>query len=114
MLMRHLVARAGELGDGRIDNTIIYILVGGIVLSLAFSFALLAGLGGQEVARNIAAGRSLRHQLVPGSIVGVGQVSGTVVELHPATVELERADGVHLHMPYSTMIRGTLEIHTDD
>lgn len=96
-----------------IDNAVVYLLVGGLIAAFSVAFALLAGFGGQHVARNIAAGRVLRHHLEPGSIIAAGPTSGTIVELHPATVELERADGVIVHLGYDALLAHNLEIHSD-
>jgi hypothetical protein len=86
-----------------IDNTLIYILTacafGGVMLSAA----LLTGLGGRDVASQIAAGRALKSQLVVGGRVANDDVSGTIVQLHATTVRLQLDDGSFLHVPYGSL-----------
>jgi hypothetical protein len=65
----------------------------------ALAFALLSGLGGRDVAGQLAAGRALRHQLRDGMMIECGAVTGVIVALHATTVEVERHDGSRTHLP---------------
>jgi hypothetical protein len=55
------------------------------------------------VASQIAAGRALKSQLVVGSRVANDQVSGTIVQLHATTLQLQLDDGSHLQLPYGSL-----------
>lgn len=80
-----------------IDTTLLQIIGAAIVFGLAAAAALLVGLGGRDMAAEVAAGRYLSRMLHPGDQIelslGPEVVTGTVVGLHPASVELLLADG---------------------
>ena len=84
-----------------IDTGILNILVGGLVLVLALSFALLVGFGGRDIARELAIGRYLHRLFHVGEHLQVGGHAGRIVALHPASIEIETADGVRLHVTNS-------------
>jgi len=86
-----------------IDNTLIYIIAASVFGGLMLSIALLTGLGGREVASQIAAGRALKSQLIVGGRVANEDVSGTIVQLHATTVQLQLDDGSFLHLPYDSL-----------
>jgi small-conductance mechanosensitive channel len=93
----------GQLG---INTTIVNMLVAALVFGAALAAALLIGLGGREMARHLTAGRYLRALVAPGAIVEAGDVSGEVVALHPASLEIRVADGSSVHVP-NAMVLGT-------
>ena len=64
-----LVIAANQLG---IDTTIISVVVAAVFFGLALAGALLAGLGGRDVARQVAAGRALRRELKVGDSISLG------------------------------------------
>ena len=86
-----------------IDNTLIYIIAACVFGGVMLSAALLTGLGGQDVASQIAAGRALKSQLAVGSRVANDEVSGTIVQLHATTVQLQLDDGSFLQLPYGSL-----------
>jgi hypothetical protein len=87
-----------------VDVTIITVLVAVVALTCGASVAVLIGHGGRQVSAEIAAGRYLRSFIDVGDRLTAGEFDGTVLALHPATVELERADGTRFHAPYSRVL----------
>lgn len=97
----------GQLG---INTTIINMLVGALLFSLSLSSALVIGLGGRDLARQLTAGRYLRNIVAPGAVVEAGELSGVVVALHPASFEVRLDDGSSVHMPNALMLSNNLRI----
>lgn len=91
-----VVVALTEIG---VDSSMLVVLLAVAIGAPALAIALLTASGGREVAAQIAAGRSLRHQLRPGQVLRCDDVEGTIVVLHPSTVELERDDGVRVLVP---------------
>ncbi|KAA0236453.1 MAG: hypothetical protein JJLCMIEE_00240 [Acidimicrobiales bacterium] len=96
-----VILSLGQLG---VDTTILLIIVVAAVASPAIAAGLLAGLGGRGVAANLAAGRSLRHQLRAGQYLTVGGTSGRIVEIHPVTIELQTAEAGRVHIPHTRLL----------
>jgi small-conductance mechanosensitive channel len=93
-----------------INTTIITLLVAALAFGAAAAMALLIGIGSRDVARNIAAGRYLHRVLRIGDEVKTGDVHGTVVALHPATLELNTGIDRTIHVPNADVLAGNLEI----
>lgn len=102
-----VVVALAELG---IDGPVLVVLVAVAVGTPALVLALLSVLGGRAVAAQIAAGRAVRHHLVPGCEVRLGDVAGTVVELHPTSVELEDAEGQRILLANSALVDGPVTL----
>lgn len=101
---------AAQLG---VDTTIINIAAAALLFGTAATMALLVGLGGRQVAGEIAAGRAWRTSLsvgdrVQASDVGGVALDGTVVEIHPTAVELDVA-GRTLLVPNSQLLDVVIE-----
>lgn len=96
-----------------VETTVLVVLSAGVAVSFGLAFALLVGFGGREVAREIAAGRYLRRFVVPGARLRCAGVNGSVVALHPLTVELVTDDGRRLHVPHSKLLGDVLEVDVD-
>jgi hypothetical protein len=88
-----------------IDTTILNILIAAMLFGLAAAFALLVGFGGRELSRELALGRYLARILRPGDELTVGEITGVVVALHPATVELVDEQGSSVHLTNSQVFR---------
>lgn len=91
------------------------ILVGILVGAPALAAALLSSFGGRDVARHLAAGRALRHQLREGWTLALRsadgeQVVGRIVELHPTSVELELPDGSTLAVPNRQLLEAPFSV----
>jgi hypothetical protein len=93
-----------------IDTTILNILIGAMLFGLAAAFALLVGFGGRELSRELALGRYLSRILTPGDELTVGDVTGVVVALHPATVEVVDKAGASVHLRNSHVFQAAPRI----
>ncbi|MDG2025664.1 MAG: mechanosensitive ion channel [Acidimicrobiales bacterium] len=101
-----LVLALSQLG---VDTTILSIIAAVVVFGLAGAFALLVGLGGREIGGQLAAGRHLARLVDVGDVIEVDRLSGEIVALHPASVELPADDGA-IHLPNTRIARGPLKI----
>ena len=101
ILCAAVILAVSQLG---VDTTIVNLAVAALLFSAGAVVTLLIGLGGIDVARNVAAGRYIRRIAPPGAEVDTGEVSGVVVAVHPATIELRQADGSVVHLPHSTVL----------
>ena len=104
------ILAAAQLG---IDTTIINIAAAAVLFGGAATMALLVGLGGRQVAGEIAAGRAWRTSLAVGDRVRAVrgrrvEIDGTVVEIHPTTIELD-CDGRSLLVPNSQLLDVVVE-----
>jgi small-conductance mechanosensitive channel len=97
-----LVIALDQLG---VDTTLLQITGAAVLFAVAAAGALLIGLGGRDVAGELAAGRYLQRMLRPGDRVVLDDVAGEVVEVHPATVELRLDDGTVRHVPNASALR---------
>lgn len=94
-----VAALAAAMSQAGIGSDILIVLVGVAIGAPCLAMALLSGLGGREVASELAAGRALRHHLRPGSCISTGEVSGRIIAVHTTTVEVESSDGSRVHVP---------------
>jgi len=99
-----------ELG---VESSMLVVLLAVAVGAPAAAVALLTALGGREIAAQIAAGRSLRHRLRPGQVMTCDGERGTIVVLHPSTVELERSDGTRLLVPNRRLLEAPFSLEDD-
>ena len=104
------ILAAAQLG---VDTTIINIAAAAVLFGAAAAMALLVGLGGRQVAGEIAAGRAWRTALAVGDrvratgVAGV-DIDGFVVEVHPTTVELN-CQGRSVLVPNSQLLDVVVE-----
>jgi MFS family permease len=106
-----IILALAQLG---IDTTILILLTGLLGFGIALSGALLVGLGGQHLSREIASGRYLRRFVRPGFGIEAASESGRVVALHPATVELETDAGHRRHVAYSRLLESGFTIQSSE
>lgn len=104
------ILAAAQLG---VDTTIINIAAAALLFGAAATMALLVGLGGRQVAGEIAAGRAWRTSLVIGDRVQAADVGGVaidgiVVEIHPTAIELDVA-GRSMLVPNSHLLDVVIE-----
>ena len=98
----------GQLG---VNTELLTLAFAAVLLCLASAMALLIGLGGRHVAREVAAGRYLRRIVNEGDHVRSGEVEGTVVALHAATTEMDSADAAAPRMcPNTLMLQGPITV----
>lgn len=112
------IIAAGQTG---IDTMVVNIAVAAMLFGVALSLAMLTGLGGRQVAGELAAGRAWRSSLRSGdrirAIVSGGgrsddqsatSLSGVVVDVHPTAVELD-SDGTTVFVPNSRLLDSIVE-----
>lgn len=91
--------------------TVILTLLLAIALgSAGLAFALAFGMGNRELARALGAGRLIRGSFAVGQTIAVGELSGEIVEIQPASVVLRRLDGVTVRVPNHLLIDEPVEI----
>lgn len=81
-----------------IDTTILNIAIGAMLFGLASAFALLVGLSGRDLGREVMTGRYLPRVMRLGDEVEIDDVRGTVVAMHPASIEVMTEDGSCVHL----------------
>ena len=104
------ILAAAQLG---VDTTIINIAAAALLFGAALAMALLVGLGGRDVAGQVAAGRASRSTLATGDrikVAGVAgvEIDGVVVEVHPTAVEID-AGGRTVLVPNSHLLDVVIE-----
>ena len=92
------------LGNVGVETTSLQILIAAVASSVALAFALIAALGGRNVATNIAAGRALRDEIKVGDRIHLDDVSGTVTALRPAVAIIETEPGTATVVPFALML----------
>ncbi len=105
-------ATAGVLALSQlgVDTTILTIIAAAAMFGVAGAFALLVGLGGQDLGGELAAGRYLHRLVRVGDMVKVGELSGRIAALHPASVEITTSDGSSVHLPNSKLTGSALTV----
>lgn len=86
-----------------IDTTVVNLGVAAIFFGLSASFTLLVGLGGREMAGEVAATRILRRTLNVGDQIELGELAGRIVGVHPTAIELETDNGQRVLVPSSSI-----------
>jgi hypothetical protein len=122
ILVGGAIVAAGQAG---VDTVVVNIAVAALLFGVAGALALLTGLGGRQVAGEIAAGRAWRASLRAGDRIAavvagprravqgeesgtVTTVSGVVIDVHPTAVELD-ASGVTVFVPNSRLLDSVVE-----
>lgn len=110
------IIAAGQTG---VDTTVVNIAVAAMLCGVALALALLTGLGGRQVAGELAAGRAWRSSLQSGDRIRA-VVSGTdrnqeatalvgvVVDVSPTAIELDSA-GTTVFVPNSRLLDSIVE-----
>lgn len=93
-----------------VNTTLLTIAAAAVLFGIATAMALLIGLGGRDLAREVAAGRYLRRILKPGDHVQTDQLHGRVVALHPATTEIDADTATATHIPHTRLLAATLRV----
>ena len=110
ILTAAMILAAAQLG---IDTMVINIAVAALLFGVAASLALLTGLGGRQVAGEVAAGRVWRRSLEAGDRISASNVAGVdidgvVVDIHPTAIELS-AGNATLFVPNSKLMETVVE-----
>ena len=115
--MAGAIIAAGQTG---IDTVVVNIAVAAMLFGVALSLALLTGLGGRQVAGELAAGRAWRSSLRSGDriravVSGGGRndeapapLVGVVVDVLPTAVELD-SGGTTVFVPNSRLLDSIVE-----
>ncbi len=104
-IVRHTVTAATlvlAMSQLRLDTSILVVFMGAVLFAAAGTFVLLVGLGGRSIAAELAAGRYLHRLMRAGDHVVIGDITGQIVTLHAASVEIVTAGGDRVHVPNST------------
>jgi len=111
------IIAAGQMG---VDTMVVNIAVAALLFGVALSLAMLTGLGGRQVASELAAGRAWRSSLRSGDLIRAvisgtsggdnppAPVVGVVVDVHPTAVELDVA-GTTVFVPNSRLLDSIVE-----
>ena len=93
------------------DTTVINLGVAALFFGVAGALMLLVALGGRHVATEVASTRVLRRMIRNGDRVELDSVTGTVVAVHPTSIEIA-TDGAQetLLVPSSRFINETFSI----
>ena len=108
-----ILAGAGILALGQlgVDTTILIVLIAALSFALATACALLIGLGGRNVAGQIAAGRALRADLRPGARIRLSDgTAGRIAEIRPTRLHIEVAPGELRVIPYEILLSESYDI----
>ena len=97
-----------------VNTMLLNMAAGAALFGTSAALALLVGLGGRDVAREIAAGRYLRRIFTTGDRIEAGDVSGHIVALHPATTELSTSAPGTLHVPNTNLLSSAIRVEHPD
>jgi len=106
----YVIAGVLALSQLGVETTILSLIVAAVAFGLAGAFALLVGFGGRELGGELAAGRYLSRLVRVGDRVTVDAITGRIVALHPASVEIATADGASVHLPNTRLTQGDLRV----
>lgn len=93
-----------------INTDVVNLGVAAVFFGVAASLTLLVGLGGNGVAREVAATRAVRRLISQGDTVEVDDARGVVVAIHPTAVELSKPSGETVLIPSSRLVRDAISI----
>ncbi len=106
----YVIAGVLALSQLGVETTVLSLVVAAVAFGIAGAFALLVGLGGRQLGGELAAGRYLHRLVRVGDLVTIDSVSGRIVALHPASVEIAAADGASVHVPNTRLTQGDLRV----
>ncbi len=110
ILLLAVLLAVGTLG---VDTAVVNLGVAAVFFAVAASFTLLVGLGGREVASEVASTRAIRRLVSVGDVIAVGMgdtaVKGKIVAVHPTALEVEEAGEVVL-VPSSRLLSETMHV----
>jgi small-conductance mechanosensitive channel len=96
----------GQLG---INTDVVNLGVAAVFFGIAASMTLLVGLGGREVAKEVASTRAVKRLVAIGDTVTIGSHHGTVTSVLPTTIELDSEHGVVL-VPSSEFLNQSITV----
>ena len=107
VLVSGILLAVSQLG---VNTTLVNLVVAAGLFGTALAAALLVGLGGRDIAHNVAAGRYLRRLVEPGDELASIEVNGVVTAVHPATIEVAGVDGARVHVPAGKLLAEVFQI----
>ncbi len=110
ILVMAVLLAVGTLG---VDTTVVNLGVAAVFFAVAASFTLLVGMGGREVASEVAGTRAVRRLVSVGDTIAVGTgdeaVRGKIVAMHPTGLEVEESGAIVL-VPSSRLLSETMQV----
>jgi small-conductance mechanosensitive channel len=98
---------AAQIG---VSTDILFIVIAILLAAAAGTFALAFGLGGQEVARAVNAGRFVRAAFEVGQTISVGQIRGKIIAIEPEATVIGTGDGL-VRVPNNLLLESMVTIH---
>lgn len=98
---------AAQIG---VSTDILFIVIAILLAAAAGTFALAFGLGGQEVARAVNAGRFVRGAFEVGQTISVGQIRGKIIAIEPEATVIGTGDGL-VRVPNNLLLESMVTIH---
>ncbi len=87
-----------------ISTDIVLLLVAGLVFGTALAVALLVGLGGLPLAKQVAAGRHVQERYEIGQVIKVLDHEGRITSIGLSTTRIEAMDGGVVDLPNRTLL----------
>lgn len=87
-----------------ISTDIVLLLVAGLVFGTALAIALLVGLGGLPLAKQVAAGRHVQERYDVGQVIRVLDHEGRITSIGLSTTRIEAMDGGVVDLPNRTLL----------
>lgn len=87
-----------------ISTDIVLLLVAGLVFGTALAIALLVGLGGLPLAKQVAAGRHVQERYEVGQVIRVLDHEGRITSIGLSTTRIEAMDGGVVDLPNRTLL----------
>lgn len=110
ILVMAVLLAVGTLG---VDTTVVNLGVAAVFFAVAASFTLLVGMGGREVASEVASTRAIRRLVSVGDVIAVGfgddEVRGKILAVHPTALEVDD-DGEIVLVPSSRLLSETMHV----
>ncbi len=99
-----------ELG---IPTAIVMAMIALVVTGITLTVALAFGLGGRDVAREVAAGRYVGEAFSIGQRISVGEVSGEIVRLDRAAAVLRTGPGRIVRIPHHLLLGSVVALEEE-
>lgn len=87
-----------------ISTDIVLLLVAGLVFGTALAVALLVGLGGLPLAKQVAAGRHVQERYEEGQVISVLGHEGKITSIGLSTTRIEAMDGGVVDLPNRVLL----------
>jgi small-conductance mechanosensitive channel len=102
------IIAAAEIG---ISTEVLLILIAVILAAVSGTFTLAFGLGSQDVARALSAGRYVRHDYRVGQEIAFGDVRGRIIRIHSTSTMLDAGEGRSIVVPNHLLIDSVVTVY---